>query len=142
MTIEQRLIKELGTTDDPVFAVWLLRDGTYVNGTIEGHQRDIDHHEISAFYRPSKRQQPGGWGLYVYKFNGEFRTNTVKGRNLADNIEYNRHMRPGRFYYVDGEYVCGGMLKKEFMPERISLHKKTIKELGLKPRDFDTAPYE
>lgn len=68
MTIEQRLIKELGTTDDPVFAVWLLRDGTYVNGTIEGHQRDIDHHEISAFYRPSKRQQPGVWGLYVYKF--------------------------------------------------------------------------
>ena len=41
MTIEQRLVKELGTTDSPLMAVWLLWDGTYVNGS---------------------------WGLYVYKF--------------------------------------------------------------------------
>lgn len=74
--------------------------------------------------------------------NGDFKANTVKGRNLADNIEYNRHMRPGRFYYVDGEYMCGGMLKKEFMPDRITQHKAWIKELGLKPKDHDTAPYE
>lgn len=68
MTIEQRLVKELGTTDSPLMAVWLLWDDTYVNGTVEGWQRDIDHHEISKFYKPSKRQTPGSWGLYVYKF--------------------------------------------------------------------------
>lgn len=73
--------------------------------------------------------------------NGDFKTNTVKGKNLPNNIEYNRFLRPGRFYYVDGEYVCGGMLKKEFMPDKIRGHKARIHELGLKPKNYDTAPY-
>lgn len=73
--------------------------------------------------------------------NGDFKTNTVKGKNLPNNIEYNRFLRPGRFYYVDGEYVCGGMLKKEFMPDKIRGHKARIQELGLKPKNYDTAPY-
>lgn len=78
-------------------------------------------------------------GFYL---NGDFKTNTVPGKSLADNIEYNRHMRPGRFYYVDGEYVCGGMLKDEFMPGKIAEHKARIAELGLKPENYDTAPYQ
>lgn len=85
------------------------------------------------------------WTLHLcvgFYENGQFKTNTVKGENLADNIEYNRHMRPGRYYYVDGEYVCGGMLKKEFMPQRIAEHKARIKELDLKPANHDTAPYQ
>lgn len=68
MTIEQRLIKAYGTTTRPELAVWLLRDGTYVNGTYEGFQRDVDHHEISRFYKTSKNHVPGSYGLYVYKF--------------------------------------------------------------------------
>ena len=68
MTIEQRLVKDLGTTTDPTLAVWMLRDGTYVNGSYEGHQRDVDHHEISRYYRRSKRHIPGSYGIYVYKF--------------------------------------------------------------------------
>ena len=78
-------------------------------------------------------------GFYL---NGDFKTNTVPGKSLPDNIEYNRHMRPGRFYYVDGEYMCGGMLKSEFMPGKIAEHKARITERDLRPANHDTAPYQ
>ena len=68
MTIEQRLIKDYGTTDGPALAVWMLRDGTYINGTIEGFQRDVDHHEISQYFKRSKHIAPGSYTGYVYKF--------------------------------------------------------------------------
>lgn len=68
MTIEQRLVKDYGFTDNPRFAVWMLRDGSYINGTLEGCQRDIDHHEICTYYKASKQQAPGSYGIYVYKF--------------------------------------------------------------------------
>lgn len=67
MTIEQRLVKDYGTTDNPTLAVWMLRDGTYVNGSIEGYQRDVDHHEIHSYYKMPKDQMVFG-GRYVYKF--------------------------------------------------------------------------
>lgn len=68
MTIEERLLKDLGATTSPILAVWMLRDGTYVNGSYEGNQRDVDHHEISGYYKPSKRQQPGEYEIYIHKF--------------------------------------------------------------------------
>lgn len=68
MTIEQRLVHDLGTTDDPCLAVWLLKDGTWVNGSIEGHQRDVDHHEIGGYFKPSKLASPGSSYLYMVKF--------------------------------------------------------------------------
>lgn len=68
MTIEERLLKDCGVTEGPQFAVWMLRDGIYVNGTLEGFQRDIDHHEISGYYKRSKRIAPGSYTGYVYKF--------------------------------------------------------------------------
>ena len=73
--------------------------------------------------------------------NGDFKTNTVCGRNLPDNIEYNRLMRPGRYYYVDGEYMCGGMVIEEKLPERIAMHKNRIRKLGILPSSHDSAPY-
>ncbi len=68
MTIEQKAVKAYGLTDFPQLALWLLKDGSYINGTIEGYQRDIDHHEISSFFKRSVRQEPGSNGIYVYKF--------------------------------------------------------------------------
>lgn len=68
MTIEQRLLKKYGRTAEPEFATWMLRDGTMINGTIEGHQRDIDHREIGEFYKPSKYQEPGSMYCYIEKF--------------------------------------------------------------------------
>lgn len=48
--IEQMLIDELGTTDDPELAVWLTRDGRLINGSREGRQRDLDHRHIQDCY--------------------------------------------------------------------------------------------
>lgn len=68
MTIEQRLVRDYGVTDDPALAVWLLRDGTLVNGSHEGHQRDVDHREINAYFKPSVRARPAEGDLYIAKF--------------------------------------------------------------------------
>lgn len=68
MTIEQRLLHDCGETDDPMMAVWMLRDGTLVNGSYEGYQRDIDHHEIGAYFKRSKFEDPGSNYLYILKF--------------------------------------------------------------------------
>ena len=51
MTIEQKLVKQYGTTDCPEFATWMLKDGTMVNGTFEGYQRDVDHICVALFYK-------------------------------------------------------------------------------------------
>lgn len=68
MTIEQRLVRDLGTTNDSRLAVWLLRDGTLVNGSVEGRQRDVDHHEIGSYFTPSVRATPGSSAIYISKF--------------------------------------------------------------------------
>ncbi len=68
MTIEQRLVKDLGTTDIPELAVWMLKDGTLVNGSYEGHQRDVDHHEIGYYFKPSIHAEPGDSYIYILKF--------------------------------------------------------------------------
>lgn len=68
MTIEQLLLKDYGETREPCFATWLLRDGTLINGSIEGRQRDIDHRCISHYYKRSKFEDPGSAYLYILKF--------------------------------------------------------------------------
>lgn len=73
--------------------------------------------------------------------NGSFKTNTVSDENLESNIGFNRDMRPGRFYFVDGKYVCGGMLKEPYQTEFIEKCKKRIKELNMQPASRDSAPY-
>lgn len=68
MTIEERLLRDQGTTEDPHLAIWLLKDGTLVNGSIEGRQRDVDHHEIGQYFKKSKFQEPGSSLIYIKKF--------------------------------------------------------------------------
>ena len=48
-TIEERAKIAWGTTEVPQFAIYMLTDGTMLNGSYEGHQRDIDHREINEF---------------------------------------------------------------------------------------------
>lgn len=74
--------------------------------------------------------------------NGDFKCNTVKEENLKSNIEYNDAWRPGRFYFVDGQYACGGVLKEPYQTEYIEECIQRIKDLGLRPKPYDTAPYE
>lgn len=68
MTIEEKAAALYGRTEIPEFGVWLLRGGVLLNGSHEGHQRDVDHAEISQFFKPSKRQAPGGIYIYLLKF--------------------------------------------------------------------------
>lgn len=68
MTIEERLIKDLGTTSRPELAVWMTKDGTLVNGSHDGIRRDVDHHEISHYYKKSKYDDGGSSTLYIRKF--------------------------------------------------------------------------
>lgn len=68
MTIEQKLKHRYGTCRRPELATWMLRNGDLINGSVEGHQRDIDHREISQFYKHSVREEPGTSTIYVNKF--------------------------------------------------------------------------
>ena len=68
MTIEERLQEKYGTTAIPEFASWLLNDGTLINGTRDGWQRDIDHHEIGEFFKRSKFEDLGSSYIYIKKF--------------------------------------------------------------------------
>ena len=68
MTIEQRLLRDYGETDVPELATWMLADGTMINGTVEGRQRDVDHRCISEYFKRSKFENPGSAGIYLRKF--------------------------------------------------------------------------
>lgn len=48
--VEARVLDHYGKTDDAALAVWLLKDGTMVNGSFENHQRDLDHRHVRDFY--------------------------------------------------------------------------------------------
>lgn len=88
MTIEQRLLKDYGTTEIPEFATWMLRDGTMINGSIEGHQRDIDHRCIGEYFKRSKFEDPGSAGIYMKKF-----MNRGNIRLCCDQFGYNIELR-------------------------------------------------
>lgn len=68
MTIEQKLKWDYGTTDDARLCQWMLADGTMINGSVEGHQRDVDHHEINQYYKTGIRETYDNGGLYIIKF--------------------------------------------------------------------------
>lgn len=68
MTLEQKLIHDCGLTDNPTHGLWLLQDGTLINGSHEGYQRDIDHHEIQQYFKKSKLDTGSDSYLYMQKF--------------------------------------------------------------------------
>ena len=53
-SIEARAKKVFGTCDYFPHATWLLKDGTLLNGSCEGKQRDVDHAEIGDFYEKAQ----------------------------------------------------------------------------------------
>lgn len=78
-------------------------------------------------------------GFYL---DGSFKVNTVADEDLKDNIEYNRVFRFGRFYFVDGEYTCGGVLKEPYQSEFIEQCKQRIEELNIQPDNVPSIPYQ
>ena len=80
--------------------------------------------------------------LYIGFYpDGSYVSNTVRDCDLEANIEYNKHYRPGRTYFVDGEYACGGMFEPEAQARFIETCKERIGSLGRKPESCDTRPY-
>lgn len=57
-----------GRTAVPEFGVWLLRGGILLNGSHEGHQRDVDHAEIKQFYKVPRADWYGNTVKYIRKF--------------------------------------------------------------------------
>lgn len=49
--VEAELLRQYGQTDQFDLAVWMLQDGTLINGSVEGLQRDLDHRHIADFYK-------------------------------------------------------------------------------------------
>lgn len=72
---------------------------------------------------------------------GSFKINTVADENLQQNIEYNSIFRPGRYYFVDGKYVCGGICEEERKLLFIEECKEKIKDLDLKPASAESATF-
>ena len=77
-------------------------------------------------------------GFYA---NMDYVINYVRDKDLKNNIAYNRTFRPGRAYFVDGEYVHGGMFNEEAMPAFIERCKQKLKELNPQPRSFPSPTY-
>ena len=77
-------------------------------------------------------------GFYL---NESFKVNVVADEDLERNIEYNKKWRPGRFYFVDGEYVCGGVLKEPYQTEFIEKCKERLKDFHIDDSRV-TRPYE
>lgn len=77
-------------------------------------------------------------GFYL---NGDYKVNYVQDEDLENNIHHNSIFRPGRFYFVDGEYECGGMLPKEAQDEFIAQCKTRLQELNIPMQDCDSRPY-
>lgn len=64
-TIENRAKRQFGITEIPEFAGYMLADGTMLNFSYEGRQRDIDHREINEFFRAGNN---GWFSEPIYKF--------------------------------------------------------------------------
>lgn len=70
--------------------------------------------------------------------NMQYKTNHVADRDLRSNVEYNRSMRPGRYYFVDGIYICGGMDDSDRNIREIT---EFVARLDEKPKPVPEYPY-
>ena len=67
-TIETRAKAEWGTTEVPQFAVYMLTDGSMLNGSFGGFQRDRDHREINEFMPHINNSKPYEGYPYIRRF--------------------------------------------------------------------------
>lgn len=77
-------------------------------------------------------------GIYP---NGDKVINHVADVHLPDNIAYNKTMRPGRYYFVDGEYVCGGILRGKAKDRMIAELKAQVAAMDLSSPAAALWPY-
>ena len=69
LTIVMKAKAEWGTTTIPQFCTYMLKDGSMLNGSYGGFQRDIDHREINQFlYHKPDSKNLGSGHPYIYRF--------------------------------------------------------------------------
>ena len=69
MTIEEKALKLWGRARSPETAIWILKDGTMIEGCHGGFRtRSVDHAEIGQFFKTSVRDEPGSGYLYIRTF--------------------------------------------------------------------------
>ena len=66
-------------------------------------------------------------GVYSNK---EYVYNIVAEKDLSNHIEYNKKMRPGRIFYVDGKRVNSGFMKdlSEYDKLATAIYNRLLKE--------------
>lgn len=74
-------------------------------------------------------------GIYP---NGTLVINHVRDQDLKSNIAYNRAARPGRAYFVDGQWACGGEHIRGFL----DYCKARVADLTIPPSHTDSRPYQ
>lgn len=47
----------MGCCENYSLATWLLADGTLLNGSCEGHQRDVDHAEAGYYFKKAQGKE-------------------------------------------------------------------------------------
>lgn len=72
--------------------------------------------------------------------NGSLVVNHVRHEDLASNVKYNRTFRPGRAYFVDGEWTCGGDVDGK-PGEFVRSCMDRIKAMSLPKPEKDSRPY-
>ena len=66
-----------------------------------------------------------------FYLNGDYVVDYVRDKDLQDYIEYNKVFRFGCFLFVDGEYVCGGVLLQPYQDEFIEKCKQRLQEINV-----------
>lgn len=51
------MLRYYGCCENYSLATWLLADGTLLNGSCEGHQRDVDHAEAGYYFKKAQGKE-------------------------------------------------------------------------------------
>lgn len=80
-------------------------------------------------------------GFYL---NGDYQIEYIGDEDLESYIAYNSKYRFGRFHFIDGEYVCGGVLEQPYQDAFITKCKQRLAKMNLttiKPDSFLYSPH-
>lgn len=73
--------------------------------------------------------------------NGYYVVNYVRHEDLDRNVAYNRVFRPGRAYFVDGEWACGGSGQGGRPTNFVKVCSDRVKTLDIPEPVTDSRPY-
>ena len=73
--------------------------------------------------------------------NGHYVVNYVRHEDRNRNVAYNRTFRPGRAYFVDGEWACGGGGQDGQPTNFVKACSERIKALDVPEPVTDSRPY-